>query len=77
VRQGGTLFAASVYSGEAALGAAGAGGRGALNGNALERSNVEIEDQFINMITSQRSYQANAKVVGAADEALQVLVNMI
>ena len=77
VRQGGTLFAASVYSGEAALGAAGTGGRGSLSGNALERSNVELEDQFINMITNQRSYQASAKVVGAADEALQVLVNMI
>jgi flagellar hook protein FlgE len=77
VRQGGTLFAASVYSGEAALGAAGTGGRGGLSGNALERSNVELEDQFINMITNQRAYQASAKVVGAADESLQVLVNMI
>jgi len=77
VRQGGTLFAASVYSGEPAVGVAGTGGRGALSGNALERSNVELEDQFVAMITNQRAYQANAKVISAADQSLQVLVNLI
>jgi flagellar hook protein FlgE len=77
VRQGGTLFAASVYSGEPALGVAGTGGRGAVAGSALERSNVELEDQFVNMITYQRSYQANAKVITAADQSLQVLMSLV
>lgn len=77
VRLGGTLFAASAYSGEPALGVAGTGGRGSLSGNALEKSNVDLEEQFVNMITMQRSYQASAKVVSAADESLQVLVNLI
>jgi flagellar hook protein FlgE len=77
VRLGGTLFAASAYSGEPALGVAGTGGRGTLSGNALEKSNVDLEEQFVNMITMQRSYQASAKVVSAADESLQVLVNLI
>jgi flagellar hook protein FlgE len=74
---GGTLFSASVYSGEPALGVAGTGGRGGIAGNALERSNVELEDQFVSMITHQRAYQASAKVISAADQSLQVLVNLI
>jgi flagellar hook protein FlgE len=77
VRMGGTLFASSISSGEPAVGVAGTGGRGSLAGNALERSNVELEEQFVNMITHQRSFQANAKVVSMADEALQVLVNLV
>ena len=77
VRMGGTLFASSVTSGEPAVGVAGTGGRGSLAGNALERSNVELEEQFVNMITHQRAFQANAKVVSMADEALQVLVNLV
>jgi flagellar basal body rod protein FlgG len=55
----------------------GTGGRGTVSGSSLERSNVELEDQFVNMITSQRMYQASAKVVSSADESLQVLVNLI
>lgn len=77
VRMGGTLFSASVYSGEPAIGVAGTGGRGSIAGNALERSNVELEDQFVSMITHQRAYQASAKVISAADQSLQVLVNLI
>lgn len=76
-RLGGTLFAATAYSGEPALGVAGTGGRGSISGNALEKSNVDLEDEFVNMITMQRSYQASAKVVTVADESLQVLVNLI
>ncbi len=76
-RVGGTLFAETAYSGQPALGIAGTGGRGTVSGSSLERSNVELEDQFVNMITSQRMYQASAKVVSSADESLQVLVNLI
>ncbi len=77
VRMGGTLFASSINSGEPAVGVAGSGGRGTIAGNALERSNVELEEQFVNMITHQRAFQANSKVVSMADEALQVLVNLV
>lgn len=76
-RLGGTLFGATVSSGEAAVGVAGTGGRGSLTGSALEKSNVELEDQFVQMITYQRAYQASAKVVTAADESLQTLVNLL
>lgn len=77
VRVGGTLFAASAAAGEPAVGIAGTGGRGAISGAALEASNVELEDQFVSMITSQRAYQASAKVISAADESLQTLVQLL
>jgi flagellar hook protein FlgE len=77
VREGGTLFSASQAAGDPAVGAAASGDRGTLSGNALESSNVDLEDEFVSMITAQRMYQANAKVITAADESLQTLVNLI
>ncbi|HJN75505.1 MAG TPA: flagellar hook protein FlgE [Myxococcota bacterium] len=76
-RAGGNLFRATPDSGEGVLGAAGVGGRGSVNGYALEGSNVELEDQFVAMIQSQRSYQANARVVSTANDTLQELVNLV
>jgi len=76
-RIGGNLYRSTLHSGAAALGAASTGGRGSVSGYALERSNVELEDEFVNMIQSQRSYQANAGVIRTADESLQVLVNLV
>ena len=76
-RVGGNLFRATSLSGDAAIGAAGTGGRGVTTGYALERSNVELEDEFVLMIQSQRAYQASARVVSTADETLQELVNLV
>jgi flagellar hook protein FlgE len=76
-RAGGNLFAATVDSGEAAMGMVGTGGRGSVSGYALEGSNVELEDQFVSMIQSQRSYQANARVISTANDTLQELVNLV
>lgn len=76
-RVGGTLFMESMASGLPAVGEPGAGGRGDLIGAALEASNVELEDQFVNMITSQRSYQANSRVFSSTDQLLQELVNLV
>jgi flagellar basal-body rod protein FlgG len=42
----------------------------------LEQSNVDVVDQFIQMILTQRSYESNSRVVQAADEMLQNLNNM-
>ena len=77
VRTGGTLFAASSDAGQPAIGAAGSGNRGSISGSALESSNVELETEFVNMITAQRMYQANAKVISAADASLQTLVSVV
>lgn len=76
-RVGGNLFRATSDSGDAALGAAGVGGRGSTSGYALEGSNVELEDQFVQMIQAQRSYQANTGVIRTADEALQQLIQLV
>lgn len=77
VREGGTLFSASAAAGDPAIGGAGTGDRGSVTGSSLESSNVDLENEFVSMITSQRMYQASAKVISAADESLQTLVNMI
>ncbi len=74
---GSTLYRATSASGDPALGAAGTGGRGDLYSYALEASNVELEDEFVAMITSQRGYQAAARVISTADETLQELVNLV
>ena len=74
---GGNLFRASMASGEAAMGAAGVGGRGDTIAYALEGSNVSLEDEFVQMIQAQRAYQANAGTIRTADETLQELVNLV
>jgi flagellar hook protein FlgE len=76
-RMGSNLFRATSGSGDPAVGAPGSGGRGDLYSYALEASNVELEDEFVNMITSQRGYQAAARVISTADETLQELVNLV
>jgi flagellar hook protein FlgE len=76
-REGGALFRATASSGDPAIGAAGTGGRGEIYSYALEASNVELEDEFVAMITAQRGYQAAARIVTTADQTLQELVNII
>lgn len=76
-RAGGNLFEANAASGDPAMGHPGVGGRGSVNGYALEGSNVELEDQFVAMIQSQRGYQANARVLSTANDTLQELVNLV
>ncbi len=76
-RVGGNLFSATPTSGDPALGVAGTGGRGSISGYTLEGGNVELETEFVNMIQTQRSYQANARIVSTADETLQELVNLV
>ena len=76
-RLGSNMYRATSASGDPAVGAPGSGGRGDLYSYALESSNVELEDEFVNMITSQRGYQAAARVISTADETLQELVNLV
>lgn len=76
-RAGNNLFSATNEAGDPAIGAPGTGSRGSILGSALEKSNVNLEEQFVNMITAQRSYQANASVISAADQSLQKLVNLV
>ena len=67
---------ASVNSGLPQIGQAGSGGRGVLAGSTLEMSNVDLAQEFTNLIIAQRGFQANSRVITASDELLQDLVNL-
>lgn len=75
-RVGGTLYVATVDSGQAAVGAPGSGGRGSVAAGSLEQSNVNLSQEFINLMTYERGFQANTRTVHASDEMLQELVNL-
>jgi flagellar hook protein FlgE len=75
-KAGDSLYRGSANSGVASVGAAGSGGRGVLAGGALEMSNVDLAQEFTNLVIAQRGFQANSRVVSASDEILQDLVNL-
>jgi len=71
VKLGANRFGASDAAGQPNIGGAGTGGRGTVVGNTLEQSNVDIAQEFTQMILAQRGYQANSKSITVADEVLQ------
>jgi flagellar hook protein FlgE len=75
-KTGSSLYRASVNSGLPQIGLAGGGGRGTLAGSTLEMSNVDLAQEFTNLIIAQRGFQANSRVITASDELLQDLVNL-
>jgi flagellar hook protein FlgE len=76
-RIGGSLWAQSANSGAPMVGTPDTGGFGATIGGELEQSNVDLATEMTTMITAERGYQANSKVITAADQMLQTVVNMI
>jgi len=68
VRVGDNLYARTTQSGEPTIGAADTGGRGRVQGNAIEMSNVDVAEEFIKLIIYQRGYQANARVITTSDQ---------
>ncbi|GGL47366.1 flagellar basal-body rod protein FlgF [Planomonospora parontospora] len=75
-KAGGSAYRATVNSGDATIGTAGTGGMGALQTGALEMSNVDLGQEFTNLIIAQRGFQANTKVISTSDELLNDLVNL-
>ena len=73
---GGNFFSVTTASGEATTGAPGTEGMGTLVQGFLEESNVSIVEEMINMILGQRAYEANSRVVKAADEMLGQVNNL-
>lgn len=74
---GGNLFIPTTSSGQAVVGTpGGADGLGTVQQGMLEQSNVDVVDQFIQMILTQRCYESNSRVVQAADEMFQNLNNL-
>jgi len=74
--EGDTAFRETLASGQALVGQAGTGGRGALAAGLLETSNVELGLEFTNLIIAQRGFQANSRVITTSDEMIQELVNL-
>jgi flagellar hook protein FlgE len=72
----GSCFVKAVSSGEPSVGVARTGGRGTVNGNSLELSNVDIAEQFTSLIIAQRGYQANSRVISTTDELYQEAINL-
>ena len=70
VKLGNSRFGESQAAGIPNVGVAGTGGRGTLIGSALEQSNVDIAQEFTQMILAQRGYQANSKTITVSDELL-------
>ena len=74
---GKNLFLATTASGDPVLGTpGGTDGLGQLQQGYLEQSNVSVVDEFIQMIVAQRSYEANSRVVTAADQMFQLINSM-
>ena len=76
VKEGNSLYSASRYSGNPQIGTPGPS-QGVIYTNSLELSNVDLSQEFVDMITIQNGYSANSKVITTTDEMLQEVINLI
>ncbi len=76
MKDGSSLYIASANSGEAVKGVAGETISATISSGALESSNVDLANEFTGMITAQRGFQANARVITTSDNMLDELVNL-
>jgi flagellar hook protein FlgE len=75
-REGQNLWRESVNSGTPAVGRPGTGGRGSLLPGSIEGSNVDLAREFTELITTQRGFEASARIIRVGDEILQTVVNI-
>lgn len=76
-KAGGNLYQVTTNSGPATTAAApGSPGLGSVQSSELEMSNVDLADEFTEMIVAQRAFQANTKIITTSDDILQELVNL-
>ena len=76
VRTGDNMYAESGNSGNPVIGFALAGAQSEITAGALEMSNVDLAQEFTNMIIAQRGFQANGKVITTSDQMLEELVSL-
>ncbi|MDP4169360.1 MAG: flagellar hook-basal body complex protein, partial [Bacillota bacterium] len=74
-KAGSNLFQETVNSGTANINVAGVG-RGTIASGELEMSNVDLSEEFTDMIVAQRGFQANTKIITTSDDILQELINL-
>ena len=75
-KMGNNLYAESRASGQAMPGAPLSGSLGSISPSAIEMSNVDLAQEFVKMITTQRAFQANSRVITTSDEILQELISL-
>ena len=75
-KEGGNLYRETRVSGDPITGRPGSNGLGSLSPNSLEQSNVDIATEFVKMITTQRGFQANSKIITVTDQMLAELINL-
>ncbi|MCP2032933.1 flagellar hook protein FlgE [Okibacterium sp. HSC-33S16] len=75
-KAGSSAYRATFNSGTADLGTPGSAGFGSIVSGALEMSNVDLSQEFTNLIVAQRGFQANARIITTSDEVLQELTNL-
>ncbi|EMY34105.1 hypothetical protein D477_011451 [Arthrobacter crystallopoietes BAB-32] len=75
-KAGGSTYRATGNSGNPEVGTAGTAGLGQLSSGYLEMSNVDLSQEFTNLIVAQRGFQSNARMITTSDEVLQELTNL-
>lgn len=75
-KDGGNNYSKSNNSGDPQIGQAGTGSRGVVNQGFLEMSNVDLANEFTEMIVTSRAYQANSRSITTSDEMIQELLNL-
>jgi flagellar hook protein FlgE len=75
-KAGNSSYSSTANSGNPQIGEAGGPGFGTLTGGALEMSNVDLSQEFTNLIVAQRGFQANARIITTSDQVLQELVDL-
>lgn len=75
-KMGGNMYMSSSNSGEAQLGFGNSAGYGTVQQGILEMSNVDLAEQFTDMIVTSRAFQANSRTITTSDELLQELLNL-
>jgi flagellar hook protein FlgE len=73
---GNNLYNQTRLSGVATINPAGTGGTGTISPNSLEQSNVDLSDEFVEMIVQQRGFQANSKVITTTDTLMSEVINL-
>ena len=75
-KEGGNIYTETTDSGAPVTGTAGTNGLGSIAPNALEQSNVDLGAEFVKLITVQRGFQANSKIITTTDDMLNDLINI-
>lgn len=75
-KAGNSTYTATGAAGQPTVGAPGQNGAGSLSGGSLEMSNVDLSEEFTNLILAQRGFQASSRVITTSDEVLNEVVNL-